>query len=366
MKAKKTITKSIETRFTVIRTVLGVGIALIIAFILISSVSKMPGETLWTFIASPLSSIRRMGRIIEKAIPLLFTGTAVCIMFSSGQVNLAVEGAFYLSGIACAAVAVLPDFPKIIHPTLSIFVGGICGAIICTIPAIMNVKFKAMTVVSSLMINYICLYVGQYLLHYDMKDPAAGFDASYPYADTARLSEIFNITDIHTGLFIAIATVIIGYFSLYKSMWGISVRMTGKNPDCCGYLGINAPAAIVASSVVGGFIAGMGGAVEQLGMYKRYSFSGLPGYGWDGVMIAVLAQNNPKFVPVAVIFLAYLRVGADVVGQTKDVPVEIINIVQAIIIIFVAADRLLSRWKHKEIVKATQEIIATEMTVTNE
>ena len=164
---------------------------------------------------------------------------------------------------------------------------------------------------------------------------------------------MFGVTDIHYGLLIAIAVVVIGYIALYKSSWGLGIRMTGQNPECCNFSGISVNAAILSSCAAGGFITGVGGAVEQLGMYKRYSYTGLPGYGWDGIMIAVLAQNNPKLVPFAVLFLAYLRVGADVVNQTMEVPVEIINIVQAIIIMFVAADRFLQGWKHRTIVKAS-------------
>ena len=118
---------------------------------------------------------------------------------------------------------------------------------------------------------------------------------------------------------------------------------------------VNVPGMILTASMAGGFIAGMGGAVEQLGMYRRFSYGGLSGHGWNGIMIAVIAQNNPKLVPLAALFVAYISTGADVVNRTCDVPIEIINIVQSVIIMFVAAERFLAGWKKKKIGEASKQ-----------
>ena len=346
--------EGIERNFTMIRTLIGVGIALLLALVLIAAVSDRPWQALLGFLIGPFTSVNRMGSVVEKAIPRVFTGTAVCIIFSCGQISLAVEGTFYLTGIACAAVATKTGIAAGIHPFLCILAAGAAGAVICAVPAIMYIKFDTMTVVSSLMINFLCLHIGTYLMHYVMKDPAAGFDASAKYEATARLSSLFPKTNIHTGLFIAIALVVISYLVLYKSAWGYGVRMTGENAKFARFSGIHVAKMVLTASMAGGFITGMGGAVEQLGMYKRFSYLGLPGHGWNGIMIAVLAQNNPRNVPLAVLFVAYISVGADVVNRTCDVPIEIINIVQAVIIMFVASDRFLIEWKRKKIVEMSQ------------
>lgn len=354
MKKHAETVEQIERRFAVIRTLVGVGIALAIALALITAVSENPLVALLGFLTGPLTSLNRLGNVVEKAIPLLFTGTAVCIVFACGQVSLCIEGIFYISGIACAAIATQTGIAAGLHPLICILAAGLLGAVICTIPALMYVKFDTMTVVSSLMINYICLHIGKYLMHYVMRDPTAGFDASRKFETSARLMKLFSKTNIHYGLLIAVAVVVLGYLMLYKSPWGYGVRMTGLNPKFSVFQGISASWMIVSASMVGGFFAGMGGAVEQLGMYKRFSYDGLSGHGWDGIMIAVIAQNNPKLVPVAALFVAYISTGADVVNRTCDVPIEIINIVQALIIMFVAAERFLSGWKQRKIVEASQ------------
>ena len=117
------------------------------------------------------------------------------------------------------------------------------------------------------------------------------------------------------------------------------------------YSGIGVGGAIVLSQVIGGAVAGMGGAVEILGMYTRFSLTSLPGYGFDGIIIAILAKNNPLFVPFAALFLAYLRIGADIMSRRTDVAPEVVSIVQSLIILLVGAKLFLEHYKHKKIVE---------------
>ena len=105
-------------------------------------------------------------------------------------------------------------------------------------------------------------------------------------------------------------------------------------------------------------MAGFGGAVEQLGMYKRFEYSGLSGHGFDGVMIAVIAGNNPKYIPLAALFLAYVRVGAEAMARMSDVPPELVSIVQSVVIMLVVAEKFLAGWKHRVIAKESMKDLA--------
>lgn len=357
-------TAAIERRFTFYRSILGIVIAMLIAFLLILSVSNEPGKALYNFLIRPFTSIRRMGYIVEKTIPLLFTGVAMALISSCGQANVSIEGAFYLSSIATAFIAT-KALPAGLHPLLCMLFSSIIGALLVSIPAIMYVKYKTSTIVVSLMINYIYQYIGTYIMHYtSMRDPSAGFDGSYKYLQTAVLPKLFPVTNIHLGLIIAIAVVAFGYWILYKNKWGYEVRMTGQNPDFAQFAGINVNKAVITSSLLAGAITGLGAAVEQLGLYSRMSYLGLPGYGWDGVMIATLSQNNPLLVPLASLFLGYLSTGSNQISQTMDIPIEIVNIIQSIVIIFAAAEHFLDKRKHKVIVKETQKA-AKELALNN-
>ena len=138
---------------------------------------------------------------------------------------------------------------------------------------------------------------------------------------------------------------------MYRTKLGYSIRMTGKNRDFARYVGTGVTGTILISQLIGGAIAGLGGATEMLGLYTRFQYQGQPGYGFDGLMIAILASNNPALVPVAAIFLAYINTGADIMNRMSDVPAEIVSIMQTIIVVLVVAKMFLSRMKHRAIVR---------------
>ena len=344
-------TKRIEQIFFVLRDVIAISISILISFLLICSVSEDPIGAMSTFLLGPVKTISRLGYIVEKMIPLMFTSVGVCIMFSCGQVNLGGEGAFYLGGVISTVVAIFVNLPLGLHPVLCMLAAGVTGAIVCGLTGVFHIKFHSLTIVTSLMFNYVCLYIGSYLINYPLWDTAAGYQASFKFAETSVLPDLFSKTNIHAGLFMAIAAVVIGHIIVNKSALGYRIQTVGKNKHFARYSGINVPVTILASQLIGGFFAGVGGAVEQLGMYERFQYAGLSGHGFDGVMIAVIAGFNPKYVPLAGLFLAYVRTGAEAMSRMSDVPSEMVSIVQSIIIMLIIAEKFLAAWKHRVIVK---------------
>ena len=352
--------KRIEQEFNLIRMLVAVAISLALAFCLIVCASSTPLEALSAFLIGPLQTVRRMGNVVEMMIPLLFTGVSVSIMYSCNQINMSSEGAFFLGGVGCAYLATTVSLPAGLHPAVCILAAGLIGALVCAIPALLYIKFRALPVVSSLMVNYVALYFGLFVINYIIRDPAAGYLCSFEYLDSAVLPHLFSKTKIHLGLIIAVIVIILSYLFLYRSKAGYAIRMVGMNSNFAKYSGISVMGTILGCQLIGGFIAGVGGAVEQLGMYNRFQYQSLSNHGFDGIMIAILARYNPKFVPIAALFLAYIRVGADVMARTSDVPVEIVNIIQAVVIMFVAAERFLEGWRHRRIVAASQSVSRKE------
>ena len=121
------------------------------------------------------------------------------------------------------------------------------------------------------------------------------------------------------------------------------------------YAGLNTTAIIAYSQLIGGFIAGVGGSVEILGMYDRFQWQSLPGYGFDGIVVAILAKNKPHYIPIAAFFLAYLKIGADKMATSTDVTAEMVSIIQGVIIMLAAAQAFLSKWRQKALIKMQQE-----------
>lgn len=352
-----------ESRFNLIHTLAALAIAVVIAAIIIFFTSAAPVDTLVSFLVGPLLKSIRMKNVIETMIPLMFTGVGVCIMYSANQNNMASEGAFYLGGIGASFIAIKVAAPFGLHPLLCVLVGGLAGSLVCVIPALLYIKKGALPVISSLMINYVALYLGTYFINYIIGDSTAGFPASQLFAKTAKLPKFpkaFGMFNVHIGFVIAILVVIAGYIYLYKSKRGYEIRMVGQNTSFAKYSGINVMKVILSCQIIGGFIAGFGGAIEQLGMFNRFQYQQLSGHGFDGIMVAIMARYNPKFIPLTCFFLSYIRIGADVIARKSDVPVEIISIIQATIIILVCAESFLSGWKHKQVVKNSEKSLTVK------
>ncbi|MEG1894831.1 MAG: ABC transporter permease [Oscillospiraceae bacterium] len=362
-KGKQLSNKQIERRFETFKTAVAIFIALAIALLVISLVSEAPMEAIQAFIVGPLQKKSRLGNIVEMMTPLIFTGTAICVMYQANQFNMIGEGAFLLAAnMTTYFVLTFSNMNGLGLKVGGILVGVVVGACAALIPAALKAKWKANEVVSSIMLNYILLQLANYILYYQMKDTKAGLQASYKLPPQSQLTKFISGTRIHTGIIIALVVVVAAYIFIYKTKWGYEIRMVGSNENFAKYSGINVIGVAVMAQVIGGAIAGMGGSIEQLGMYNRYVWYGKsPGYGWDGIMVGILAKNNPLYVPLAAFFLAYLRIGADAMNRFSDVPVEFINIVQAIVIMLIAAQMFMSKYKHKLIVtNAKKQLEAKE------
>jgi simple sugar transport system permease protein len=341
----------IETRFEVLRFSMAVLISVALSFLIILLVSREPLTALRNLFLGPVTSSRRFGNVIELAITLTFSGLAVAVMFSANQFNMGAEGSFYAAGAVAAMVALGVPLPPVLHPLTAILLGGLCGAVICVIPALLKVKWGASELVSSLMLNYVFFYFTRYFCNTVFKDPDSGYVSTYLLPVTAKLGRIIPGTRIHLGIFIVIAVTVLTMIFIRRTTWGYALIQTGRNPLFAACSGINTPLVLIYSQLAGGVIAGIGGSVEVLGMYDRFQWQNMPGYGFDGVIVAILAKNKPQFVPVAAFFLSYIRIGADRMSTASDVTSEMISIIQGIIIMLVAAQAFMSRQRQKMLVK---------------
>lgn len=342
---------SFDTRFEILRFTIAILIAIVLSFLIILLVSSTPIKAFLTLLLGPLGSFRRFGNVIELAITLSFTGLAISLIFSANQFNLAPEGAFYISGAFATFLALIVPLPPVIAPIVAILFGGLVGAIACAIPGYLKQKWGADVLVSSLMLNFAFLYIALYFVNGIFRDPNAGYNATFKIPDAFKLPKIIPGTRIHFGLFIIIIILILSIIYIKKTRWGYELIQTGRNEKFAKYVGVNTGFVIMSTQIIGGFIAGVGGSVEVLGMYDRFHWQELPGYGFDGVIVAILAKNKPEYVPIAAFFLSYLRIGADRMATSTDVTSEMIAIIQGVIIMLVAATAFLSKTRQKMLIK---------------
>jgi len=340
-----------DTLFELIRTAVAIGLALLLGFIVTLFVSKSPFEAFRYFLTGPFTTTRRFGAFLEAAIPLTFTGLAVSLVFSAGQFNIGADGQFFIGAVATTAAGICFRLPPVIHTIVALLCGMAAGALAGFIPGFLKSRWNASELVSSLMLNYVFLKLGLYFITYHLRDINVGALVSLPLKETSWLPQFFPPTRLHAGIFVMFLSIVFCYYFVFRTGWGYETRMTGQNLNFAHYSGIAVSSVMLYSQVLSGAVAGLGGAVEMLGIYRRFQWLASPGYGFDGVIIAILARNNPLLVPVGAIFLAYLRVGADVMAMYSDVTSEMVAVIQAVIILLVTAQAFLSGYKHRLVLR---------------
>ena len=232
-----------------------------------------------------------------------------------------------------------------IHVVFCILMGAVACGLMMLIPALLKTRLGVSEMVCSLMLNYVVMYVISYLMNAHLSDKSKGQIQSYPFESTAQVPQLVdNGSKLSWGFVVAIVFVVLIALFMYRTRWGYAIRMIGINKDFAMYSGMKVAGVIVLAHVLGGVLAGMGGGLEMLGRYETYAWRSLPGYGWTGITIAILAGNNPIFVPFASFFIAYLDKGCNLMATYCGVPNQLIDIIQACIFLFFAAEQFLSRY----------------------
>ena len=375
------MTKKRQLRFTIIRSLVAILIGLLVATVLIfisatgnSLQARLSAtqEALKQMLVGPLFrfskkngtvfEFKRLADILAAMIPTIFTGLSVCVMFSANQFNLGAEGGIMLGAFVSAMVAIYIPLPAGMHAVVAVLLGGLAVAIVMLLPALLKSRLNVSEMVCSLMLNYIIMYVIKFLMNTYLADKSKGQIQSYTFRESASIppivnNAVFSGAKLTWGFVIAIAAVVLCGLFMYRSRWGYAIRMIGINQGFAKYSGMKVGSVIVLSQLLGGFLAGAGGGIEMLGRYTSFSWSALPGYGWTGITIAILAGNNPYMVPLAAFFMAYLSKGCDLMATYAKVPAQLIDIVQGVIFLFFAAEQFLSGYRQKLVVKSAQEEI---------
>jgi simple sugar transport system permease protein len=287
--------------------------------------------------------------MIESASPILFCGLAIAVAFQARQFNVGAEGSLYLGAAVGTAFAVSTRMPAYLHIPLVLLVAGGVGAAWNFIPGLLKAKWRASELVSSLMFNYVAYFLGLYLINFHFRDKGSGYLVSLQLPKTAWLQQFIPNTRIHWGIVLSIVFAVLVYLFLYHSTTGYEVRMTGFNEKFARFGGIRVVKVVILSQLILGLIAGIGGMTEVMGIHRRFNWQDFPGpgYGWDGVVVAIIGRNHPLLIIAASFFLSYMRVGGQVVTLMSDVPAEMVKVIQSIIILLITAEAFLSQWRYR-------------------
>ncbi|HWR22401.1 MAG TPA: ABC transporter permease [Feifaniaceae bacterium] len=326
--------------FSAIRIFIAILLSLLIVFIIIFFVSDDPLFAISKLILGPLQSKRSLFNVVERAMPLIFTGLALNISLRSGIFNIGVDGSFYMGAVVATAIAIRVQLPNIVHQTVLILAAGLVGGCINTLPKLIGGFTKINPTVLSIMFNSIFYYVGLSIVSTYLLEKGGSW-GSYYFLDTARLGNLIKGTSMHWGFVIMLAVIVLVVLLMEHTSFGYKVRVSGINPHFARSAGIKVGSVVTGAQFLGGFVGGMGGAVEMVGMYKRFQWQGQVAYVWDGLLVHMLANQNPKYIPLTALFIAYLRIGAEIMSRVTDIDPEVVTFLQGIVILLVASERFL-------------------------
>jgi len=291
-------------------------------------------------------SINGWSQSLVKATPLLLVGLGICIAFRASVINVGGEGQIILGAVAGTWFALtFPELPRFILLPGCMMMGFLAGAFWGLIPGFLKARYKVNEILSTIMLNSIALQFMNFLLQGPMMDPE-GIAAGTYLAQSARLPEgawlarLIPRTMLHSGLYIALAFAVLVFIFLWRTTTGYQIRSVGLNPRASHYSGINVPFNQMLSLTIAGGLAGLGGVIEVMGVHRRIMEGLTGGYGFTGIVAALLGSLHPLgLIPASVLF-GGLLVGANTMQRAVQVPAALINAILGLVVLFVSGSAL--------------------------
>lgn len=314
--------------------VISVLLAFIIGCIIIAALGANPVTALQALWKGAFGSIRNLGTTLSRATPLIFTGLCACFAYRCGVFNLGGEGQFIMGAVVCCVIGTqfnIEGLPAII---LCLVAGTIAGGLWAMIPGVLKVYRGQNEMIISIMLNYVAtLFMGVLFTDW-MRDGSVPQTVAVP--DASRLTRLFGLRAT-TAFVIAVIVGLAVYYFLFFTSKGFQLRAVGYNMTAAEFNGFAVKKYFLASFLVSGMIAGLGGSADILGTQFFLINGYAAGYGFDGVSMALIGQLHPLATMLVAIFFAALRVGSTTMQAATGVPTSVSDIIQALVIVFTVA-----------------------------
>ena len=328
-----------------------VAFTLFISALLVLWAGAPVGRTYSLLLQGGFGSVFAFSETLTRAIPLMLTGLAATVAFKSRLFNIGAEGQLYMGALAAVAVGGLHDGTGLaLHPAalfvLMMLAAALAGALLLLGPALMKARLGVDEVVTTLLLNFIVLLLVSLMLDGPMKDPTAmGWPQSVALMPELELSKLIPQTRVHTGLLWACA-LSVGLWALMKyTVLGFEIRAVGANARAAAFAGVSVTRTVVTVAMLSGALAGLAGAIEVAGRTSYLTLDMSPGYGYTGIVIAMLAGLHPLGVVAASVGVAGVLVGADSMSRAVGVPTFIADVIVATSLIAVLVATLLTQYK---------------------
>lgn len=331
-----------ERVFSVAVPVLAVIAGLLTAGGLIAIVGASPVEAYKALLQGAFGSAYETATSLNRAIPLILAGLGVTVAFRCGLWNIGAEGQIYIGGMVASAIGIyLVGLPLWIHLPLALLGGFVGGALYGGFAGYLNAKHGINIIITTIMMNYIAIYVVGIMVKGPMQEPPGYFPQSPQIQPSAIMPMILEGTRLHAGLIIALVLALILYVVLWRTPFGYEIRTIGSNFVAARHAGMKVTRVQITAMLISGGLAGLAGAAEILGAQYRLRDFFLPNYGYDSIAVALLGQLNPIGVLISGILFGALRTGAGTMQRTIMLPSSMVFVVQGTIVLFVVGTAIL-------------------------
>ncbi len=337
----------ISLSLTLLAPVVAIFVSLAICSILILWADSSVLEAYVLLFKGALGSRFAISETLTRSTPLILTGLAAAVAFRAKLWNIGGEGQFYVG--ACAATLLgtgMLDCPPYLLIPVLFLAGALAGGILLLIPTLLKTHLKVDEVVTTLLLNFIVLLFVNYLLFGPWKDPMAmGWPQAAPIIDNGLLPKLMARTRLHSGLVVSLLMAIVAWALMKFSNWGYEIRAVGANQKASEFFGIPVNRTVVRTALISGGLAGMAGVAELCGLKGYLTLDLSPGFGYTGIVIAMLAGLNPIGVVFSAFFIAIVYNGADSMSRALSVSNYIADVITATALITVLIGMLLTRYR---------------------
>ncbi|PRH88151.1 ABC transporter permease [Labrys okinawensis] len=306
-------------------------LAVVVALVLCSGLIVLAGanvfEAYGLMLKGAFGDFYALTETLVKAAPMIFTGLAVAVAFRAKFWNIGAEGQLMAGAVASCFVGAFPMPGPLAYVAMAL-AGALAGGIAALIPALLRVKLRVDDVVSSLLLNSVILLGVLALIEGPWKDSLSGYPISPPIEDSANFPVFFEGTRLHLGVLAALLAAPAVWFLITRTTLGFAIRVTGENAEAAAYGGIKVNAILVTTALLSGGLAGLAGVGEVGGVHFQVMGDLSPGYGYSGIVIAMLARLNPLGVVPAALFFAAAMTGAEAMSRATGVPVFLADVIQ--------------------------------------
>lgn len=322
------------------RVVITVELALIVGGLILELSGKDALDTYYVLFEWGLGTSRARANSLLAATPLIFTGVATAVAFRAGVFNVGVEGSLYMGALAAAWVGfTFVEWGHYLLIVAAFAAAGVAGGLWGFIPGYLKARLRVDEVVTTIMLNYVAIEFTSYMVQSGpFFVPGMANAMSKTIAPQAQLPRLVQSSQFSAAFFVALGVVVLVTLMMQRSTFGYEVRVVGDNPLFARWSGMPTVRIIVRVMILSGLIGGLAGAGQVLGVHYNFTARFSRGFGFDGITVALLGRNSPVGVLIGALLFGVLRSGGTTIEVFTDVPIDLVDIVQALIIFFVAID----------------------------